>query len=82
MRMSALPPRMQAHDLMAADKRRKWQHDVDRRTTYSFRPKTHDIPDFDALHKKDELEMFSRTLNKWKSREKYKLSSLWNKLTK
>uniref|UniRef100_H2XQP9 FAM161 centrosomal protein A n=1 Tax=Ciona intestinalis TaxID=7719 RepID=H2XQP9_CIOIN len=61
-RKSALPPRMQAHEMMALQRRSKWQEDVDQQTACSFQPKTHEMPDFDALHKREEIEAFNRKM--------------------
>uniref|UniRef100_H2ZDA6 Uncharacterized protein n=1 Tax=Ciona savignyi TaxID=51511 RepID=H2ZDA6_CIOSA len=53
---------MQAHELMAQHRRQKWQEDVERDTAYSFKPKTHEMPDFEALHKQEEMEAFNRKM--------------------
>lgn len=57
MRSSALPPRMQSHEIMADERRQAWQQEVYKQRTYSFHPETHEVPDFEAIHKRDQLEM-------------------------
>lgn len=56
MRSSALPPRLHAHELMAQHKRKAWLKEVEKVSAFPFQPKTSEVPDFDALHKHEQLE--------------------------
>nr|XP_039253885.1 protein FAM161B-like [Styela clava] len=62
MQSSSLPPRMHSHELMYAQRRKQRHKDIKKATKLSFRPETHDMPDFEALHRRYQMEQTARKM--------------------
>lgn len=56
MRESKLPPHMASHEAIYADRKKKKTRDIRRSMKMPFRPQTHNMPDFEALHRRNAME--------------------------